>query len=94
MDGEETGRKATAMDLCSKMRNLRDDRGKKIFSKEEWLAADQIARYFSRLSVLCRSGRHAVDQGDPNPSQDEEEDFVTEAEEMCRRLEIRRQLEL
>ena len=76
------------------MRTLGDDRGKKIFSKEEWLAADQIAWYFSRLSVLYRSGRLAVDQGDPNPSQDEEEEFVAEAEEMSRRLEIRRQLEL
>ena len=44
----------------------------------------------SRLSVLNRSGRLAIEQAD----QDEEEDFVGEAEEMCTRLEIRRQLEL
>ena len=42
----------------------------------------------SRLSVLNRSGRLAIEQAD----QDEEEDFVGEAEEMCTRLE--RQLEL
>ena len=44
----------------------------------------------NRLSVLYRSGRLAIEQAD----QDEEEDFVGEAEEMCTRLEIRRQLEL
>ena len=65
-----------------------------MFSNEEWLAADQIARYFSRLSVLHRSGRLAIDQADLSPAQDEEEDFVAEAEEMSTRLEIRRNLEL
>ena len=90
MEGEKTGRKASAFDVCSKMRALRDDSGRKTFSKEEWLTTEQIARYFSRLSVLYRSGRLAIEQAD----QDEEEDFVGEAEEMRTRLEIRRQLEL
>ena len=94
LEGEETGRKATAVDVCSKMRALRDGSGRKVFSKEEWLAADQIARYFSRLSVLYRSGRLAIDQADPSPTQDEEEDFVAEAEAMSTRLQIQRQLEL
>ena len=89
-EGEETGGKASAFDVCSKMRAVRDDSGRKIFSKEEWLTTEQIARYFSRLSVLYRSGRLAIEQAD----QDEEEDSVGEAEEMCTRLEIRRQLEL
>ena len=70
------------------MRAVRDD--KKIFSKEEWLTTEQIALYFSRLSVLYRSCCLAIEQAD----QDEEEDFVGKAEEMCARLEIRRQLEL
>ena len=94
LEGEETGRKATAVDVCSKMRALRDDSSRKVFSKEEWLAADQIARYFSRLSVLYRSGRQTIDQADPSYTQDEEEDFVAEAEEMSTRLQIQRQLEL
>ena len=72
------------------MRALRDDSGRKVFSKEEWLTTEQIAPYFSRLSVLYRSGRLAIEKAD----QDEEEDFVGEAEEMCTRLKIRRQLEL
>ena len=72
------------------MRAVRDDNDRKIFSKEEWLTTEQIALYFSRLFVLYRSGRLAIEQAD----QDEEEDFVGEAEEMCTRLEIGRQLEL
>ena len=44
MEGEETGRKASAFDVCSKMRALRDDSGRKVFSKEEWLTTEQIAQ--------------------------------------------------
>ena len=43
MEGEETGRKASAFDVCSKMRALRDDNGRKIFAKEEWLTTEKIA---------------------------------------------------
>ena len=64
MEGEETGRKASAFDVCSKMRAVRDDSGRKIFSKEEGLTTEQIARYFSRLSVLYRNGRLAIEQID------------------------------
>ena len=46
--------------LNEKMRNLRDDRGKKIFSKEEWLAPDPIDWYFSRLSVLYRTWTRVI----------------------------------
>lgn len=88
LEGEETGRKQSAVDVCSKMKTLRDGNGRKMFNKEEWLVADQIARYFSRLSVMYRSGRLAIDQADPSPVQDEEEDFVAEAEEISTRLEI------
>jgi len=77
LEGEETGRKQSAVDVCSKIKTLRDGNGRKMFNKEEWLVADQIARYFSRLSVMYRSGRLAI-----------EEDFVAEAEEISTRLEI------
>ena len=43
MEGEETGRKASAFDVCNKMRALRDDSGRKIFAKEEWLTTEKIA---------------------------------------------------
>ena len=88
LEGEETGRKQSAVDVCSKMKTLRDGNGRKMFNKEDWLAAGQIARYFSRLSVMYRSGRLAIDQADPSAAQDEEEDFVAEAEEISTRLEI------
>ena len=94
LDSKETGRKQSAVDVCHKMKTLRDGTGRKMFNKEAWLAADQIARFFSRLSVMHRSGRRAIDQADPSPAQDEEEDFVAEAEEISTRLAIRRQLEL
>ncbi|KAL9952651.1 hypothetical protein ACROYT_G039934 [Oculina patagonica] len=78
LEGEETGRKASGVDVCSKLRTLRDESGKKVFNKEDiWLTA--IARYLSRLSVLHRSGRLAIDQADPSPTEEEEEDFVAEA---------------
>lgn len=77
LEGDETGRKQSAVDVCSKMKTLRDGNGREMFNKEKWLVADQIARYFSRLSVMYRSGRLAI-----------EEDFVAEAEEISTKLEI------
>ena len=94
LEGEETGRKKSAVDVCSKMKTLRDGNGRKMFNKEEWLAADQVARYFSRLSVMYTRGQLAIDQADLSPVQDEEDDFVAEAEEISTRLGIRRQLKL
>ena len=94
LEGEETGRKQSAVDVSSKMKTMCDGNGRKMFNKDDWLAAGQIARYFSRFSVMFRSGRLPIDQADPSAAQDEEEDFVTEAEEISTRLEIKRQLEL
>ena len=67
LEGEETdlGRKASAVDECSKMRTQRNESRRKEDVRQEWLAADQIARYFSRLSVLCRSGSLALAQVGP-----------------------------
>ena len=65
-EGEETGNKASAAAVCSRIRNQRDGSGRKIFAKEEWLSADQIAPYFSRLSVLYRSGHLALEQVNPD----------------------------
>ena len=54
--GEETGKKTTASDVAPKMKSSRDDTGHKMFSKTDWLTEQQIARYFSRLSALTRTG--------------------------------------
>ena len=60
--------------------------------RNEWIVANQIGRYFSRLSSLYRSGRLELDLASLDLTQDEEED--TEGEEIFTRLEIRRELEL
>ena len=54
--GEETGKKANASEVASKMKSLRDDTGQKMFAKTDWLTEQQIARYFSRLTALNKSG--------------------------------------
>ena len=71
LEGGETGRKASAADVRRKMRTQRDDRGRKIFTKEEWLAGNQIAGYFSRLCVLCKCGRLAVQNASPDSTENE-----------------------
>ena len=86
------GKKAGAADVCSNIRAQRDGSGRGIFAKEEWLVADQIAHYFSRLSVSYRSGRLPLKQVNPDTTEDEEEDCVAEAEDITTRLEIHPEL--
>jgi len=93
LEGEETGRKANPTDVANKIKTLRIPTGQKMFSKDEWLVANQVARYFSRLSTLYRSGRLELDLVNLGHDQDEE-DYVAEAEEISIRLEIRRELEV
>ena len=50
--GEETGKKANASKVASRMKSLRDDTGQKLFAKTDWLTEQQIARLL--LIVLCR----------------------------------------
>ena len=89
LEGEEAGKKASAAAVCSHIRGQCDGSGRKILAKEDLLVADQIAKYFSRLSVLYRSGRLAVN---PDTTEDEEEDCVVEAEEITTRLGIHLEL--
>ena len=53
---EETGVNANLADIACKMRSQRSSNGDKLFSKEQWLSTHQVARYFSRLSALNKSG--------------------------------------
>ena len=91
--GEGTGVKANLADIACKMRSKRSSTGDKLFSKEEWLSTHQVARYFSRLSALNKSG---VLKRNVNASQKEEEDldYISEVEAMETRFQIRRELEL
>ena len=91
--GEETGVKANLADIACKMRSQRSSNGDKLFSKEEWLSTHQVARYFSGLSALNKSG---VLKRNVSASQEEEEDldYISEVEAMETRFQIRRELEL
>ena len=88
LEREETGKKASASDACSNIRAQRDRSGTKIFAKGEWLVANQIARYLSRLSVLYKSDRLALKQVNADTAEDEEGDCVAKAEEITTMLEI------
>ena len=105
LQGEETGNKATAEDVATRMRSMQTTEGTKVFTKDEWLTFTQISRYFIRLAALNRSGvLYRTDEARPTPtepvpeggeSEDEEEDlYVAEAPIIRTRLQIRRELEL
>ena len=102
LQGENTGNKATAEDVTARMRSMRTADGTKVFTKDEWLKATQISRYFSRLATLNRSGAlHRTEKAPTEPvpeggeSEDEEQDpYMAEAPIIRTRLQIRRELEL
>ena len=53
LEGEETGRKANPSDVSSAINSLKTEDGKsKLFERLEWLTAQQVKSYLSRLSVL------------------------------------------
>ena len=56
--GEETGRKVSPPDASRRIRTLcREGTNQRLFDKEEWLTAQQIASYFSRLATLEKTGK-------------------------------------
>lgn len=57
MEGEETGRKTYRSYDASKFKTLQTATGEVMFVKEEWLVANQVTRYFSRLSTHYRSAQ-------------------------------------
>ena len=94
--GEETGKKANASGVASRMKSLRDETGQKMFAKSDWLTEQQIARYFSRLSALNKSGQLQRTRS-VSINEDEEadaDDLAAEAETVRTRQQIRRDLEL
>ena len=99
LQGEETSHKANPADVATRLKGLSDDSGKKIFQKEEWLTTAQISRYFSRLSILYKSGRQLRDIAPAPPHSDDdndgEDDISTEETAVIRtRQQIRRELDL
>ena len=56
--GEETERKMTPLDASRRIRTLcREGTNQRLFDKEDWLTAQQIASYFSRLATLKKTGK-------------------------------------
>ena len=91
LQGEETGKKASPADISSKLKNLRSEDGKKLFSKEEWLTTQQVASYFSRMSVLNKSGRLRLSDEEVTDGTNEDE-AMKEREEMVYEIEIREEI--
>jgi hypothetical protein len=52
--GERTGHKCDPEEVSSEMRITRNGLGKRIFVKDEFLSANQISSYFSRLALEKR----------------------------------------
>ena len=96
--GEETGKKANASEVASRMRSLRDDTGQKMFAKTDWLTEQQIARYFSRLTALNKSGHlqrtRAVSLNEDLETEDDDLAAETETIQTRQQIIIRRDLEL
>ena len=94
--GEETGKRANASEVASRMKSLRDDTGQKMFAKTDWLTEQQIARYFNRLAALNKSGHlqrtHAVSLNEDEETEDD--DLAAEAETIRTRQRVRRDPEL
>ena len=57
LDGEETGNKYDPVVVASNLKSSRGLDGTQLFPATDWLSAQQVASYFSRLATLARSGR-------------------------------------
>ena len=98
LQGQETGHKTNLANVATHLKGLRDDSSKKKFQKEEWLTTVQISRYFSRLSILNKSGRLLRDTAPAPPhsdDDDEEDDISTKKTAVIwTRQQIRHKLDL
>ena len=71
--GEQTGQKLNASSVARSMMNARDENGDRLFTSNEFLTAQQIASYFSRLA-----SKRALQSS--HSSQSESDDEIAEAE--------------
>ena len=53
--GEKTGLKADPSQVSADMRNARDEKNNRRFSREKWLTQNQTKNYFSRLASAKRT---------------------------------------
>ena len=83
-DGEESGAKADLKEVAARIRNIRRGK-KKIFDRSEWLSAQQVKSYFSRLSVLQKRGKlKLINHG----KEEEENEEIKMMEEALRRQSL------
>ena len=59
--GQSTGRKVDASLVARDMRRAYSSNGERLFKSSEFLTAQQISSYFSRLSATVRQQTHEVD---------------------------------
>ena len=62
LDGEETGNKSDPAVVASNLKSLRGPDGVKLFSSKDWLSAQQVTSYFSRLSSVAKSGKLSLNK--------------------------------
>ncbi len=82
--GEITGMKSNPSDVENDMRNARNERNEKRFSRDEWLTATQIKNFFSRLSAARKkhgNEKARVFMSDLESSDDE--DLLAIAQDIC-----------
>ena len=60
LDGEETGNKSDPAVVASNLKCGPD--GVKLFSSKDWLSAQQVISYFSRLSSVAKSGKLSLNK--------------------------------
>ena len=57
LEGEDTGNKCDPAVVASNLKSIRADDGTKLFPATDWLSAQQVASYFSRIAAIARSGK-------------------------------------
>ena len=62
LDGEETGNKSDPAVVASNLKSLRGPDGVKLFSSKDWLSAQQVTSYFSRLASVAKSGKLSLNK--------------------------------
>ena len=79
--GEITGHKCTPLQVSLDIRHAMDEGGLRIFKREEWLTAQQIKGFFSRLARARRKSKYNQVSGvDMNFEEDQNESDSEETE--------------
>lgn len=78
LDGAKSGRKADPKEVASKIKTIKRGR-KKLFDKSQWLTAQQVKSYFSRLSVLQKTGKLSLTENEEEEEADQEIEMMQEA---------------